>query len=462
MVWINAFYENPVYKSLQYSPTLQTVYHTSQVSQKFTLMLINSNNGTYKESYQVSQVYQHDTFDLCALSDDESALFCVGKKTDNPSTAVIRFDAVSKDIHLVYYPQKYTNSRHLDVTAINGYEILFQACLGYNSNHLIKGTFNFTGNIFKEDYHQSLKTSSGSDAVKVAVDEKGETIWSAIEVSDRYVMYQQNNISDFSLIGNKYLCTDSAYYTTRINRVGIINKTLYIMFFSYYRHLMAKIDTKTQKVIKVYETPSGYLYDHRDLLIKNGYINIFNFRDFKNKKYVHNQIISDENIDFLPRYVEKYVIFDKVTNSSFDLKDERLGSYALVNQSKSIYYKNGRGGKFDITVSENKSYIISLPESFEQEILVGPNQTLSKDINLPCSLAYSGLNYTIINNSNHNKPTWVNIDYSRLKISINAPFVNETTKFSFNVSSQYLDGVLNSTITIIVSPCIDMMDHCQE
>ena len=224
---------------------------------------------------------------------------------------------------------------------------------------------------------------------------------------------------------------------------------------------MAKIDTKTQKVIKVYETPSGYSYDHRDLLIKNGYINIFNFRDFKKKKYVHNQIISDENIDFLPRYVEKNVIFDKVTNSSFDLKDERLGSYTLVNQSKSIYYKNGRGGKFDITVSKDKSYIISLPESLEKNFVVDPNKTLSENIDLPCSLAFGGLNYTILDNETSKKPDWVTIDYSSLQISMQTPLVNETTKFSFVVSTQYLDGFLNNTINIIVTPCT-ALEHCKE
>ena len=75
MVWNNAFTGGAIYKSLQYSPALQTVYYTSWVSQKFTLMRINSNDGTYKESFQLSGVNQRQRFGICTLSDDESALF---------------------------------------------------------------------------------------------------------------------------------------------------------------------------------------------------------------------------------------------------------------------------------------------------------------------------------------------------------------------------------------------------
>ena len=39
--------------------------------------------------------------------------------------------------------------------------------------------------------------------------------------------------------------------------------------------------------------------------------------------------------------------------------------------------------------------------------------------------------------------------------------MKKTTKFSFVISSEYLDGFLNSTINIIVTPCT-AMNHCKE
>ena len=78
-----------------------------------------------------------------------------------------------------------------------------------------------------------MNTRLNDDSVKTAMDQKGETIWYAVEVSDVNIMYQQNNISDSSLIGNKYVFpTTGGFNSTGINSIGIMNDTLYIMFYS--------------------------------------------------------------------------------------------------------------------------------------------------------------------------------------------------------------------------------------
>ena len=307
-----------------------------------------------------------------------------------------------------------------------------------------------------------MNTRLNDDSVKTAMDQKGETIWYAVEVSDVNIMYQQNNISDFSLIGSKYVCTDFAHYTTSINRIDIMNGTLYLMFYSLNKHLFAKIDASTQKVIKIYETRSVYEYNHRDLLAKGGYLNIFNYRRYSQKRIVHNQVTPGSDIDFIPRYTEtKDVTFERIVNSYFDFRNETLGSYDITYRYTYSDTNNSTHVKVEIKASEANSYIISLPESLEKKFVVDPNQTLIENIDLPCSLAFGGLNYTILDNETSKKPDWVTIDYSSLQISMQTPDVNETTKFSFVVSTQYLDGFLNNTINIIVTPCT-ALEHCKE
>ena len=75
MIWNNKFAGGAVYKSLQYSPTLETVYYTSWVSNKLAIMLINSINGTFVKSFQLQDVSQWQKYCSCTLSDDDSALF---------------------------------------------------------------------------------------------------------------------------------------------------------------------------------------------------------------------------------------------------------------------------------------------------------------------------------------------------------------------------------------------------
>ena len=75
MIWNTAFTEEAVYKSLQYSPTLETVYYTSWVSSKLAIMLMNSIDGIFNKIVQLQDVSQWQKYCSCALSDDESALF---------------------------------------------------------------------------------------------------------------------------------------------------------------------------------------------------------------------------------------------------------------------------------------------------------------------------------------------------------------------------------------------------
>ena len=141
--------------------------------------------------------------------------------------------------------------------------------------------------------------------------------------------------------------------------------------------------------------------------------------------------------------------------------DEELWNSTFKNLTNNVFQYDFKNLEVGLNVSEANSYIISLPERFEQEILVDSNHSVLKHISLPCSLAYSEVNYTVFEDESNKMPDWVTIDYSNFTISIQAPDVKETTKFSFVISSEYLDGFLNSTINIIVTPCT-AMNHCKE
>ena len=468
MIWATKFKTySAYYESLQLVPTLESVLQSTTLSHKLRLIFMNSSDGTYQESYEFSLSGSSAYPELCTVSDDESALFCfVGNAGTYSYLTVLRYDFHFKQLNIIRYSPSFKYSSHLDLKAINSYEIFFTGYINKSNEHtyhFVKGIFNFTNDQFKENYHQSIQSNSHNDSIKLAIDEKGETIWYAVELNDTNIMYQQNNLSDFSLIGNKYVYTDSIRLDhSGIKKIDIMDEVLYMLFYSSRKYLFATIDTSTQEVIKVYETLSFYEYYHRDLLARNGYISIFNYRTFKKKFTVHNQVKSGSNIDFLPRYKEiKDVTFEKTTNSSFDFKNETLRSASAKSYNHEVYSGNIDNGKTDIKISKANSYFISLPDSFEQEFVVGSNQTLSKDINLPCFIEFGKLSYTILDGKSSKKPDWVTIDYSTFKISMNAPEVHETTKFSFVVSTKYLDGSLNSTISIVVTPCT-AIKHCQE
>ena len=228
-VWMNTFTDTAIYKSLEYSPTYEIVYHTLSVSSKFTLIRTNSTDGTFLESYQInSSVRQIDYYNLCSLSADESSFLCLGLAS---TQAVIKFDASNLSFHVVYYPSGYTSSRHLDIIAISSDEVFFSMAQS-RTYHLIKASFNMSNNVYTEHFHQSLSTGSYSDSVKAVVDEAGDTIWIGFESSDYTVGYSQYNLTDFSLIGSRYSINDDRSYTTRLNDMGISNQTVFIMFFS--------------------------------------------------------------------------------------------------------------------------------------------------------------------------------------------------------------------------------------
>ena len=136
-------------------------------------MRINSNDGTYKESFQLSGVNQRQRFGICTLSDDESALFWVGRTSskNKPSyTAIIRFDTNSTELQLVISNEKLINSNHLDLSASNIYEMYFIALTNDHSYHMIKGTFNFDENLYKEDFHKSMVAKGLYTSAKMARD----------------------------------------------------------------------------------------------------------------------------------------------------------------------------------------------------------------------------------------------------------------------------------------------------
>ena len=427
-------------------------------------MLINSIDGSYKESHQIKPLIYQQRQAYCTLSDDESALFCLGiGRLGVHAATVIRFDTKYKEFHYFYNTDENYDRENLGLAVLNRNEISFLFYDYDKSYYWIKGSFDFTQNSFKEAHRLKMSNKEGKQSAKICLDEKGATIWYVAEVNDTNIMYQQNNVSDFALIGNKYVFTNTiSYEASGINSISIMGGTLYILFDSSLMHLFATVDTSTQKVAKVYKTSSFYQNNTKDLFAMNGYINIFNYRSSFLKKVSHNQVKSGSNTDFLPRYSEvKNVTFYKIIDSSFDFEGEELQNRTIYNTTSDEYLLNYTDIKDQLYVLEANSYIISLPESFEQEFLVGSNQTITKDIDLSCSIAYSSLNYTILDNERSKKPDWVTIDYSSFEIHMRTPDVNKTTKFSFVVSTQYLDGSLNSTINIVVTPCTSI-EHCQE
>ena len=171
MIWATKFKTySAYYESLQLVPTLESVLQSTTLSYKLRLIFMNSSDGTYQESYQFSLSGSSVYPELCTVSDDESALFCfVGNAGNYSYLTVIRYDFHFKQLNKIRYFSSFKYSSHLDLKAINSYEIFFTGYINKSNEHtyhFVKGIFNFTNNGFKEGYHQSIQSNSKDDGFK--------------------------------------------------------------------------------------------------------------------------------------------------------------------------------------------------------------------------------------------------------------------------------------------------------
>ena len=96
----------------------------------------------------------------------------------------------------------------------------------------------------------------------------------------------------------------------------------------------------------------------------------------------------------------------------------------------------------------DESYVLSLPDSFNQNLTVSPGQTLSLD--LPCIFdVYStSLTCEVVDNL---APSWATIDCANSQIEIQQSSEVGNASDSFSIKSTYLDGefVNNFNITLV-------------
>ena len=84
---------------------------------------------------------------------------------------------------------------------------------GSSLHHLVKANYILTnGSTYSlnEEYHQAMNGSSQWNAASL-LDHNNETIWHAVNMN-YYIVYFQYNLTDYSLIRNKYVASQALTY----------------------------------------------------------------------------------------------------------------------------------------------------------------------------------------------------------------------------------------------------------
>ena len=155
--WIQMLIDVPNPHSLMLASSsyqANNVYYTLKSTSDLTLVQMSSVNGAFERAYTIDTVYQ-DSNQLCTSNRTHSSLFCIGKQISNGKMTIIRFDAKSLDIQVVYYPSTYSSDKNLDLIKMHYERVLFYVREG-TLNHLIDASYDGNANEFAENSHHTI------------------------------------------------------------------------------------------------------------------------------------------------------------------------------------------------------------------------------------------------------------------------------------------------------------------
>ena len=114
-----------------------------------------------------------------------------------------------------------------DVVYAHGYSVLAltnsQVFYSYRQrsnpvHHIVKSTYVESDYSIVVDKHQTMNADSYSVA-GTSFGENNQTIWHALSIYDK-IIYFKYNLTDYSLIGNKYISSTGLYFQRFVIEVG--------------------------------------------------------------------------------------------------------------------------------------------------------------------------------------------------------------------------------------------------
>ena len=114
-VWTQNFNNILVRRSLMYSSTNEAIYVWASENTTFSLIKIDSTNGTIVQHRKGGSVYQYHGYHSCSLSNDESIIFCNGQEYLNSELLkIIKFNVSSSIVSIASYSSNYRTYNTLE------------------------------------------------------------------------------------------------------------------------------------------------------------------------------------------------------------------------------------------------------------------------------------------------------------------------------------------------------------
>ena len=240
-----------------YSHTNEAIFISLSVRPTFYLLKMNSTSGEYLQFLKGGTIYQYHTIHTCSLSNDESTIFWNGYANFlETGLALARFDISSSVIDIAYYNNYIAGN--IDLVAISNNEVFFHASQSDKFHH-IKVNFSANSNIILEQFHKSMSGQEEIDFIRATYDQDSETIWNVLEYRGFNLIYSQHNISDFAIIGNRYVNNYAGFYNN-IHNVEVGDGVVYFTASNFLtRDELFKINATTQEMIIAFQIGSDSL-----------------------------------------------------------------------------------------------------------------------------------------------------------------------------------------------------------
>ena len=316
---------------------------------------------------------------------------------------------------------------------------------GSSLHHLVKANYILTsGSTYSlnEEYHQTMNGNSQYGAIS-CLDHTNETIWHAVNM-DLYIVYFQYNLTDYSLIGNKYVSSQA------ISTFGLhmeVAEGIICILSDNAGNFLLIVNSTTQEVIQVYDniiifisTPSVSF----NFLIRNGHINIIGCDSFSGPYWYHNQIPTSSGYEDLLSFSKNSTYTFPVT-SSYNLVDVVLSNHSMNSDTNPSPYTL-TSASYAIQTISNMSYVLSLPDSLNHTINGTYGQVSSFD--LPWRADSFRTSFTACEVSEDLTPSWMTVNCANSSVEATQ---NENVSSYFTVNSIYASGVIVSSFNVTFS-----------
>ena len=244
-------------------------------------------SGEIEFIHSTSEFYQRDPFYSCKISSDQTTIFGNGQTSWQFDLVFFKYNISSSNIEIVDYPD-YGSNPYNSLVPISNNELFFHVEKS-SQIHFIKALFDTTN--VQEQFHKSLPRGMYNDTSKAVVDDSGETIWNVMWAGIYDLVYSQHNISDFSIIGNKYLFQTSISQSVFLYDVGFGDGVLYFLARLDENYQFYLINATTQLIIKVYQANSVTSYSpyQKPFVVTNAVLSLATLYD-DGTRYTTNHI----------------------------------------------------------------------------------------------------------------------------------------------------------------------------